>query len=177
MAAIRPRLRPDRPPLGALARGPDQAAAQLRIPQAPLLLVQRHRPELLPHRQAVERQLGLEREHRGERAAVHLGEHAPARGGGLLEQGEVGAPDLGRLPPAEQTPGHGPSRLDGQIAQPDLIIAQTGITRRAVHALAGQLEDPRVHLAHDAHQPPDFVPGGEPARDGAPVGGLVARRA
>ena len=37
----------------------------------------------------VEGRLGLEREQGGERAAVHLGEHAPAGPGGLVEQGEI----------------------------------------------------------------------------------------
>ena len=130
----------------------------------------------LPHGQAVEGQLGLEREHDGERAAVHLREHAAAAGRRLLEQGEVRAPEIGLVAPAEQAPGDGPPGLDGQIAQPHVVVAQT--RRRSPPARSpASSKMPGVHLAHDADQPAHLVPRGQAARDRAPVGRLVARRA
>src|SRR4030095_6895749 len=73
----------------ALAGGGDEPAAHLGVTKLAPLLGERERPNVLPLRQMVERRLGLEREQSGERAAVHLGEHAPAGGGGLVEQGEA----------------------------------------------------------------------------------------
>src|SRR5207249_8064037 len=60
-------------------------------------------------------------------------------------------------------------------ARPPVTVAQP--LRVAAGALAGQLEDARVHLAHDADQPSHLVPGGQTAGHGPPVGRLVARRA
>src|SRR5207245_4751638 len=51
------------------------------------------------------------------------------------------------------------------------------ISRVAAYLFAGEYKDARVQFAHDADQPPHLVPGGEATRDGAPSGGLVARRA
>ena len=96
-----------------------------------LLLVERQRAELLPHRQPVERQLGLEREQRGERAAVHLREHAPARGGGLVEQVQVRAARRpGASAPAEHAERDRPPALDGEVAQPHVVVAQARDRRR-----------------------------------------------
>ena len=106
---------------------------------------------------------------------MHLREHAATGRGGLLEQGEVDAPGLGVVPPAEQAPRHGHAGLHGEVAQPDVVLAQA--LRLAAEPLAGELEDAGVHVAHHGDQPPDLVPGGEPARHRAPVGRLVARRA
>jgi len=159
------------------ARGLDQAAPHLGVGQVLALLLERLGPELLPRREPVERQVGFEREDHAERAAVHLREHPPARDGGLLEQVEVDAPDLRRLPPAEQAPGHGASGLHGQVAQPHVVVAQSlGIACGATHLFAGELEDARVHVAHHAAEPTHLLPAGEAACDGSPVGRLVTRR-
>src|SRR4029077_17020883 len=164
-------------PIVALARGLDQPAAQLRIAEAPLLLVERQGAQILPHGQPVERQLGLEREERGEPPAVHLGEHPAAGGGGLLEERGVGPPDVWRVLSAEEAERDGTSGLDGELAQAAVVVLEAGIAQLAVHALARDLEDARVHLAHDADKATDLVPRGDAARDRATVGRFVARRA
>ena len=107
---------------------------------------------------------------------MHLGEHAPAGGGGLVEQTEVLAPDVRHAATAEDPERHRAPGLDGEIAQADVVIAQPRIVRRPVHALPGDLEEPGVQLAHDADQPPHFVPRRQTARDVTPVGSLVSRR-
>ncbi len=172
-----PGLRADGTAAVARARGLDQPAAQLGVAQLPPLLVERQGAQLLPHGETVEGELGLEREQGAQPAAVDLGEHAPAQGRRLVEQGQVLAPDVGAVAPAEHAEGDGPPRLHGQVAQPEVILAQTGIAGGAVHALAGQLEDARVQLAHDADEAPHLVPGGRAARHGPAVGRLVGRRA
>jgi hypothetical protein len=106
---------------------------------------------------------------------VYLREHPAATGRRLLEEGDVRAPEIGFLTPAEQTPRDGPPGLDGQIAQPHMVVAQAlGVSARA---LAGQLEHARVHVAHHADEPAHLVPRGQAAGDGTSVRGLVARRA
>src|SRR5437899_11013396 len=72
----RPRLRPDRATLPALARGPDQAAAHLGVGPVLALLLDRPGPELLPRREPVERQVGFERGAHAERAYVTLRAHS-----------------------------------------------------------------------------------------------------
>ena len=170
-----PRLGSDGLALVALPRGLDEPALHLRVAQPALLLFQRQRPQLLPHGQAVEGQAGLEREHHGEGAAVHLGEHAATRGSRLLEEADVLPPEIGGLAAAEEAPGDGAAGVDGEIAQPHVIVAQPLLI--VAESLAGDLEDAGVHLAHDAHEPSHLVPRGEAAGHGAAIGGLVARRA
>src|SRR5882724_551581 len=171
-----PRLGADGLAVFTFFRRRHQLLPELGIPQALLLLLQRERAKLAPHRQPVEGELGLEREHRGQGAAVHLGRHAPALGRGVLEQLHVRAPGVRGVPTAEEPEGDGTACLDGQLAQAAVIVGDTRIAGVAVHALAGELEDAGVHVAHHADQPPDLVPRSEPARHGPAVWRLMARR-
>src|SRR5207244_5852703 len=58
------------------------------------------------------------------------------------------------------------------------IVAEAGeIAELAADGLAGQLEDPGVHLAHHADEPPDLAPRRQPAGDRPAIGRLVDRRA
>ena len=127
----RPRLGADAARPSRSRRGLDQPAAQLGVAQLPLLLVERQRADLLPLRQAVERQLGLERQQRAERAAVRLGEHAPARRGGLVEQRRgTCARRPGDAAPAEHAERDRPPGLHGEVAQPRVVLAQRRDRRR-----------------------------------------------
>src|SRR3989442_290854 len=87
------------------------------------LLGERELAQLLPHRQIVERHLGLEREQRAQRAAVGLGEHAAAGSRGLVEQVHVLLPDARHATPAEDAERDRASRLDGEVAQADVVVA------------------------------------------------------
>src|SRR5262245_35018862 len=104
----------DRPSLVPFPRGVHELAPEPRIAQPTLLLVERQRAELAPDREAVEGQVGPEREHDAERAAVDLGEHAAAGRRRPIEKIEVDTPDPRRFPPAEETPGYRAPGLDGQ---------------------------------------------------------------
>ena len=161
----------------ALARGFDQLAAQLRIAQAALLLLDRQRADVFPQRQAIERHLRLERKKRAQRTGVRLREHAPAHRRRLVEQIEIFLPGARRFAPAEDAEGDRTPGIDGQIAQPRMPFAYTGVPGVAVHAFAGDLEQTGVQFAHRAHEPAHLVPAGLPARHRAAVGRLVARRA
>jgi hypothetical protein len=109
---------------------------------------------------------------------VDLGEHPPAGRRRLVEQLHVVAPHLARLQPAEHAPGDRAPGVHGQIAQADVVLAERGrIAQLAADGLAGQLEDPRVQLAHHAHQAPDLVPRGQTAGDRPGVGCFVDWRA
>src|SRR5215472_9022372 len=108
---------------------------------------------------------------------MHLAEHAPTRRRGLFEKLQVVAPDVRRVLAAKDAKGDGAPRLHGQLAEPAVIVLESGIARVAIHALARDLEDTRVHLAHHADEPSHFVPRRHPARHGAAIGRLVARRA
>ncbi len=174
----RPRFGPEGPALGRFVGALDQTTPRLGVAQALSLLGQRQRAERLPRREVVERQLALERQHDVEPAAVHLGEHPPARGRGLVEQLHVTAPHRGRLQAAEHAPRDGPPGLDREVAQAHVIVAEAGeIAELAADGLAGQLEDPGVHLAHHADEPPDLAPRRQPAGDRPAIGRFVDRRA
>src|SRR3989441_8512691 len=57
-----------------------------------------------------------------------------------------------------------------------MVVAQPRIVRGAVDALAGDLEEAGVQLAHDADQSPHLVPGRQAAGDVTSVGCLGGRR-
>src|SRR5262245_38717053 len=171
------RLRSHRTSTVAGAGGLDEPAAQVGIAKLSPLLVEREGAEILPQGQAIERHLSLEREQRGERAAVDLGEHAPAGRGRLVEQGQIRAPDIGHAAPAEHSEGHRPARLHSEVAQPHVILAQTRVRGRAVDTLAGQLEDARIEIAHHADEATYLFPRRGAAGHGPPTGGFVRRRA
>src|SRR5207249_4180003 len=121
-----------------------EPAARLGVAQALSLLGQRQRAERLPRREVVEWQLALERQHDVEPAAVHLGEHPPARGRGLVEQLHVAAPHRGRLQAAEHAPRDGPPGLDREVAQanskiPAFISPITPPSRRTSPHVASRL--------------------------------------
>ena len=120
------RWRPSRSP-----RGLDQPAAQLGIAQPLLLLGERQRAQLLPHRQAVERQLGLEREQRGERRGCAPGRTCarPRRRSRRAGRGTC-ARRRARRARLKRPKVIGPARLDGEVAQPRVVVAQAGIARR-----------------------------------------------
>ena len=104
---------------------------------------------------------------------MHLREHPAAARRRLVEQGQIRAPEVGLFAPAEQAPRDGAPALDGQIAQPHVIVAQAlGISARP---LAGQLEHARVLVAHHSDQPAHLVQRGQAAGHRTPVRGLVAR--
>ena len=145
--------------------------------EPPALLGERQRAELLPHREPIEGHLRLEREQRAQRAAVDLGEHPPARGGRLVEKGEVLSPDVGHAAPGEDAEGDRSPGLDREIAQAGVILAQPRIARRPVDAFAGDLEQTGVQVTHHADQPAHFVPRRQTASDRLTARSLVSRRA
>src|SRR5204863_8723860 len=106
---------------------------------------------------------------------VHLSEHAATRGSRLLEEADVLPPEIGGLAAAEEAPGDRAPGVDGEIAQPHVIIAQPLLI--VAESRARDLEDAGVHLAHDAHEPAHLVPRGESAGHAAAIGGPVARPA
>jgi hypothetical protein len=100
-------------------------------------------------------------------------EHPPARGGRLLDQLHVVAPHVGRVLAGEEAEGDRPAGLHGQGLQAAVVVGQVGMIDLAVHALAGQLEDARVQLAHHPDQAPHLVPRGHAARHRPGIRGLV----
>ena len=171
------RLGAQRTPAIALARDLDELLARRGIAQAVPLLGERKLAELLPHRQPVERHLGLERQQRAEGSAVGLGEHAATGGRGLVEQVHVLLPHARDAAPAEDAERHRPSSLDGEVAQADVVVAQRRVIGDPVHVLTGQLEDAGIQLTHGADEPPHLVPGRRATGHGPAIRRLVARRA
>ena len=96
---------------------------------------------------------------------MHLGEHAPAGGGRLVQKREILPPHVGHAAPAEHAERDRAPGLDREIAQPRVVLAKPRIVRRPVDALAGDLEQAGVQIAHHADQPAHFVPRRQAAGD------------
>ncbi len=156
----------------ALVGRAHEALAHLRPAEQLGLGVERQGAQLGPLRQLVERQAGLERQQHGDAAAVRLGEHPPALGGGLVEQVELVAPDL-RVGCAEHAERHRHAGVHRQAAQPAVGLGPRLWVACRDLRLVGQLEQPDAELAHRGHELLDLRPLGQARRHGEAVGGEV----
>ena len=78
---------------------------------------------------------------------MDLREHPSPGRCGLVQQGEVFAPDVGHAAAAEHAERDRPSAFHRELAQPHVIVAQARIVRRSVHTFTGELHDPGVEAA------------------------------
>ena len=105
---------------------------------------------------------------------MDLSEHASASLRRLIEQLEVGSPEVRRTLAAEHAPGNGHAGVDCEVAQPFLIVPDALGVLSGV--FTGDLEDSGSQLPQHAHELVYLVPARDPARDGATVGSLVIAR-
>ena len=139
------------------------------------LFLERQRTDLLPGRQHVEGQVGLQREDGVDRTRRALAEHAPARGVDLFDCFSLALP--GRRVFALF--GRDQTEHDGAlVGQREMLHArQEGVVHGAVQHIGASLEDAGIEFAHRRDDALDFFPGGDTAGDRRAIGCQVRMRA